>query len=210
MMRWYFDFISPYAYLQLRQLESQRLLADIEPVPVLFAGILDHWGQLGPAEIPGKRLFTYRQVSWLARTQQVPLRLPAAHPFNPLRLLRLALSRDSAWVVISRLFDYVWRDGCIPEDAEAFGALLGELGERDESALNRPDIKARLRHNTEGAIAAGVFGVPTLALGDHLFWGQDSTRMALDFRRDPGQFLADDERIAQLPAAARRRAAGPV
>lgn len=208
-MRWYFDFISPYAYLQFKRLQSLGLIDDCERIPVLFAGVLNHLGQRGPAEIPGKREFTYRQVCWLARRQGVPFRLPAAHPFNPLKLLRLALHQSVGSAVVARLFDFVWREGCVPEDATAFAGLLREFGIAAAGELERADLKSQLRLNTEQAIAAGVFGVPTLAIGTHLFWGQDATDMALEFRRDPQSFAADDERIAALPAAAARRGAAP-
>ncbi|HJP22575.1 MAG TPA: 2-hydroxychromene-2-carboxylate isomerase, partial [Alphaproteobacteria bacterium] len=62
---WYFDFISGFAYLQFATLERLKGL-EIRFRPVLFAGLLNYHGQLGPAEIPAKRTFTYRQWVWLA------------------------------------------------------------------------------------------------------------------------------------------------
>ena len=63
--------------------------------PVLFAGLLEHWGQKGPAEVPVKRRWTYRWCTWWARELGIPFRFPAAHPFNPLPHLRLALACGS-------------------------------------------------------------------------------------------------------------------
>ena len=96
---WYFDFISPFAYLQWRRLRDERRLA-LEPVPILFAAVLDHVGQKGPAEIPGKRTFTYRFVHWQARRAGVPLRFPPAHPFNPMAALRLCSGAHGLKAVI--------------------------------------------------------------------------------------------------------------
>ncbi len=206
-MQWYFDFISPYAYLQFKRLEALGLLGELRPTPILFAGILSHWGQRGPAEIPPKRLFTYRHVSWLARSLGVPFKMPEGHPFNPLKLLRLAIYGSVEMKLVARLFDFVWRDGFVPDNAAAFTVLLQELDMADaEEGMNRPQVKAALRSNTERAIAAGVFGVPTIALGTHLFWGQDATHMALDFLRDPGAFAATDRIIEALPVSAARPA----
>ena len=87
---WYFDFISPFAYLQWMVLRRDHADLDINPKPLLFAGLLKHWGQLGPAELPGKRVHTYRLVLWQARQMGIALRFPPAHPFNPLPALRLA------------------------------------------------------------------------------------------------------------------------
>ena len=66
----YLDFISPYAYLAFEQLPKalEGLSYSVRYRPVLFAGMLKHYGQLGPAEIAPKRDWTYRQVLWLAHT----------------------------------------------------------------------------------------------------------------------------------------------
>src|SRR5258708_20024841 len=88
---WYFDFISPFSYLQIEAFD--RLPPDMKLTlrPVLFAGLLNHWGHKGPAEIPEKRRFTYRFVQWLAEQQGVPMKFPPTHPFNPIKALRLAI-----------------------------------------------------------------------------------------------------------------------
>jgi 2-hydroxychromene-2-carboxylate isomerase len=209
---WYFDFISPYAYLQFARLRELDSKLDLTLKPILFAALLDHWGQLGPAEIAPKRAFTYAQVSWLARRQGVKLNVPEAHPFNPLKLLRLALHLGCTRDVVARLFAFVWQDGHIPENEMAWRDLVRELGVTDaEAAIARPEIKATLRKNTDEAIAAGVFGVPTLVVAtmtgsEKTFWGNDATQMVLDYLADPEPFRRDDERIAQLPAASVRPA----
>src|SRR3990167_4775339 len=90
----YFDFVSPYAYLAFERLPEALMghSYSMRYQPVLFAGLLKHHGQLGPAEIAPKRDWTYRQVLWQAHQHGVDLQLPAAHPFNPLALLRLAVA----------------------------------------------------------------------------------------------------------------------
>lgn len=82
----YLDFISPYAYLAFEQLPKalEGVSYSVRYRPVLFAGMLKHHGQLGPAEIAPKRDWTYRQVLWLAHNQGLELQMPASHPFNPL------------------------------------------------------------------------------------------------------------------------------
>ena len=210
LVEWYFDFISPYAYLQFKRLEAQGLLDEVRLTPILFAGVLKHWGQLGPAEIPPKRVFTYRQVCWMARSRGIAFKMPSAHPFNPLKLLRLVIHLKVERGAVARLFEFVWRDGFLPDDADAWNGLLREFSLDSDSAaacLDDPGVKAQLKSNTDCAIAAGVFGVPTIQIGTHLFWGQDSTDMALDFMRDPASFASDDRVIASLPTAAVRVAA---
>src|SRR5258708_23253291 len=160
---WYFDFISPFSYLQLGKVLAWRTRLDITPVPILFGAVLQHHGQLGPAEIRGKREFTYRIVQWQAEHEGVSLRFPPTHPFNPVTALRLCIAAETSWTAIEAIFGHIWRDGrpaVTPADLADVGRMLGV--ENVENAANAPEVKARLRANTEGAIAAGVFGVPTL------------------------------------------------
>jgi 2-hydroxychromene-2-carboxylate isomerase len=70
---WVYDVISPFAYLSLPHLAQLPPRAQLRTVPVLFAGLLDHFGQRGPAEIPSKRRFTYRFALWRARTLGIPM-----------------------------------------------------------------------------------------------------------------------------------------
>lgn len=204
---WYFDFVSPFSYLQCELL--QRHVKVVRPHPVLFAAILDAIGQKGPAEIPAKRVFTYRFVVWQAKALGIPLRFPHAHPFNPLPLLRLAIACDSRFDAITRIFRFVWRQGRVPDLPIEWAELAGDLGVADATGrIGDAEVKGALRDETEKAIARGVFGVPTLAIGSDLFWGADSTDMALAYMRGGGRY--DDPeyaRVADLPAASERRGA---
>ena len=203
---WYFDFVSPFAYLMLDEVEELSREVPIVFRPVLFGAMLKHYGQLGPAEVAPKRLQTYRLCVWKARQKGLEFRFPPAHPFNSLQLLRIATALDADKAAIRTIFDLVWREGRDPQ-SEAALALLGErLGIGDIDALiERSGAKEKLRAETEAAIASGVFGVPTLALGDQLFWGTDTLPMARAFLADPHLF--DDpemRRVDHLPVGAER------
>src|SRR5678816_2446743 len=93
---WYFDFVSPFAYICLHRLKELPQDVRVQYRPVLFAGLLGHWGQKGPAEIAPKRAWTFRHIAWLSHTLNVPAETPATHPFNPLPLLRLSLACSPA------------------------------------------------------------------------------------------------------------------
>jgi 2-hydroxychromene-2-carboxylate isomerase len=203
---WYFDFLSPFAYLQFQEL--RRLPPNVKLVckPVLFGGILNHWQSKGPAELPSKRVFTYRFVTWLARRHGVPLRMPSAHPFPPLKPLRLALVLDCEPDAIGEIFNFIWVEGRIPDDPGEFAALAGRLGVRNAAEqIARQEIKDLLKRNTEEAIARGVFGVPTACVDGELFWGLDATDMLEDYLRNPAM-LRDPEmqRVSTLPIGAHR------
>jgi len=204
-LRWYFDFISPFAYLQWPKVRALMRTDRVLPVPVVFGAVLDAVGQKGPAEIPGKRVFTYRHALWRARQQDIALRFPPAHPFNPLAALRLCIAAGSTPDAIDAIFDWIWARGEAGDSAAALEPVAARLG-LVASAFADESVKAALRANTEAAIAAGLFGVPTLAIGDALFWGDDAHDLALAVLRDPA--LLDDpemRRLATLPEAARRR-----
>jgi 2-hydroxychromene-2-carboxylate isomerase len=205
--RWYFDFISPFSCLQLPKVMAWRARLDLTPVPIAFGALLQHHGNLGPAEVPGKREFTYRFVLWQAEREGIPLRFPPAHPFNPLAALRLCVAAGSSWQSIQAIFDHLWRDGRAGATAQDLASVGRALGIDDvEAAVNRPDVKAQLRANTDDAIAAGVFGVPTLRVGDELFWGNDATPMIEDWLARPERFDAPEyRRIIDLPAGVERR-----
>lgn len=202
---WYFDFISPYAYLQWQRLRREAPDLKLNACPVLFAGLLNHWENKGPVEIPPKRSWTYEHCLWVARRHDIPMRLPSAHPFNPLPLLRLAIALGATDDVVDRLFSYVWRDGLLPGDEGAWQDLLDELLV-EPADIHADAIKQQLHANCEQAIAAGVFGVPTAVVDGQLFWGVDATDMLLAFiDRDP--FFSTDawRQAASLPAAQHRR-----
>jgi 2-hydroxychromene-2-carboxylate isomerase len=208
---WYFDFVSPFAYLQGERLESLPPRMSVRPRPILFAALLDAHGQKGPAEIERKRAFTYRFVVWQARRLGIPLRFPHEHPFNPLPLLRLAIACDNDIAAIRRIFRFVWRDGRLPDLPIEWAELAHDLGMPDAQArIADPEVKAALKRNTDEAIARGVFGVPTLAVGGELFWGVDATDMAVDYAM-AGERYGDPEsdRVAALPVGASRPAAAP-
>jgi 2-hydroxychromene-2-carboxylate isomerase len=177
----YLDFISPFAYLAFEKLPEalQGLSYSVDYKPVLFAGLLKQHGQLGPAEIPPKRDWTYRHVLWLAHTNGVTMQMPAAHPFNPLRLLRLALACGenglASRYVCETLFRHVWRGGADAVDAQRLEALQASLNPARDTGSDA--VKAQLKANTDEAIARGLFGVPSYRVDDQLFWGFDALPM---------------------------------
>jgi len=206
----YFDFISPYAYLAFEKLPEalQGLSYAVDYRPVLFAGLLKHHGQLGPAEIAPKREWTYRQVLWQAHSHGIALQMPATHPFNPLPLLRLALACGPQGLVnryaCETIFRHVWRGGADAGDAQRLDALKQLLDPQREAGSE--EVKAELKANTDEAIARGVFGVPTYAVDDKLFWGFDALAMLRAYLEGDAWFRQGAwEAAATLPGSQRPR-----
>ena len=205
-MDWYFDFISPYSYLQFERMPQWPAGTVLVPKPILFAGLLNHWGQKGPAEIPAKREFTYRQVQWIADRAGVPLRFPPRHPFNPINVLRLCIAAGTTPEAIRTIFRYVWAEGGEADTPAGFDELARRLRMPDAAArIAEPGVKAKLRSNGEEAIAAKVFGVPSLVIDGFVFWGQDATEMAMDFLLHREHFETEGmKRAASVPVGVSR------
>src|SRR5688572_23529561 len=147
---WYFDFVSPYAYLQSRMMQRLAGKAAIAMKPVLFAGLLGHWKNVGPAEFPPKRLWTYRFCTWFARDQGIPFKFPPRHPFNPLKPLRLAIAEGAAPAAVQAIFDFIWAEGRDPNDPAEWKALGAKLGLADaDAAVEKPAVKEALRARSE-------------------------------------------------------------
>ena len=201
---WYFDFVSPFSYLHWQKVRPLVEAGRVEAVPIVFGAVLHALGILGPAEIPKKREFIYRQALWQARRDGVTLRFPPAHPFNPLPALRLCLAAPDRMQAIDAIFAHIWEHGRLADSVEALADVAASLGIDDPAAIARDEVKRELLANGEEAMALGVFGVPTLRVRDELFWGNDATELALAFARDPGTLDAEMRRVDAIPEAIQR------
>ena len=213
-IRFYFDYISHNAYLAWTQLAllRARFGREFALEPVLFAGLLNHYGQLGPAEVPPKARWMMLDVVRKARRLGVPIAKPASHPFVPLLALRVSfapLDPDSRLRLVDALFRAVWAESVDVSDARAVERVLFAAG-LDGAALvafaHGDAAKAQLRASTERAIADGVFGVPSFLVDEQLFWGfDDLVHLELHLAgRDPLE-PDDAERFTTYAASARRR-----
>ncbi len=204
-LTWYFDFVSPFSYLSFRQLDTLPRELAVELRPVLFAGLLQHHGQKGPAEIAAKRRWTYRWCTWWARELGIPFRFPAQHPFNPLHHLRLSVAAGPTRETVGRIFDAIWTTGADAADPGAFSALARGLGV-DAARLAAPEVKDGLRRNTDEAAARGVFGVPTFEVNGEQFWGADALGFVQAYLRDPDLLRSEEfRRVDALPVGAARK-----
>ena len=209
-----FDFLSPYAYLGWRRVRRELPEVVLDPVPVLFAALLDANGTKGPAEIPSKRLYTWKHVVRLAHEQGVPISPPPAHPFNPLLGLRIAaspLSLADRVSAIDALFDATWGGGPGISDPVQVIEVLNAVGLRGRALVDGavdPAVKQQVKDSTAAALAAGVFGVPSFIVDDEVFWGQDSIPHIAAYLK--GNDAADAQRLERwmaLPSGVTRRAA---
>ena len=181
------------------------------PVPVLFAAILDAHGQKGPAEIPAKRLYTFKDAFRKAHRAGLQLVPPPSHPFNPLLALRIAslpMAEDARRTLIDALYDATWSTGEgveTPERVASIATRAGLPGAELVERASQQENKDRLRDATRSAIERGVFGVPTLDVDGELFWGTDGIDFAGAFLRGEDPVPRDLSYFDRPPTAVRPR-----
>jgi 2-hydroxychromene-2-carboxylate isomerase len=203
---WYFDFVSPFCWLQWPAIRALAATREVTLRPILFGALLKQMNHLGPAEIPCKREFTYRYALWRARQAGMPLRFPPTHPFNPLPALRLCVAAGNTIEVAGAIYEWIWAHGRAADTPDALAPLAASFGITDlREALSAPAVKAELQANFEHGMRDRLFGVPTLAIGDELFWGADAHDFAMAYLDNPDLF-ADGEmaRLGDLPVGLSR------
>ncbi|WP_323121750.1 2-hydroxychromene-2-carboxylate isomerase [Burkholderia alba] len=198
---WFYDFLSPFTYLLLEQHDKWPNMP-FALVPVSLPDLHRHWGQRPAAEVPAKRVFTYRHALFRAEQLGIPFKMPPAHPFDSSKALRLAIALQADLVTVREIFRFIWRDGRDPSTPDGFAALCARLGvEHGESLIDFEETREQLRRNTADAIALGVFGVPTFWLNTQLFWGEDALPMVLYCARTPNWLESKEvKRISALPS----------
>lgn len=213
IVTFYFDPVSPYAWLAANALDRiEAAGAQIVFQPVLFAALLNAHGNIGPAEVPAKRAYIFRDVMREAARAGLPFKGPPGHPFNPLQALRMCLAvtrqderRRFALAVMSACWEH-GQDVSDPAVLLKVADSCGLNGPALQAAAQQPAVKMQLQAETENAIADGVFGVPTFRVGAELFWGGDRIDALIRYLhgdRIDEQALADF--LAKAPLAQRKR-----
>ncbi len=198
---WFYDFLSPFTYLLLEQYDKWPNMP-FAPLPVSLPDLQRHWGQRPAAEVPAKRIFTYRHALFRAEQLGIPFKMPPAHPFDSSQALRLAIALNADLPTVREMFRFIWREGQDPSTPDGFAALCARLGvERGDALIDVEETREQLRRNTADAIALGVFGVPTFWLNRQLFWGEDALPMVLYCARTPNWLESQEvKRISALPS----------
>ncbi|TQV73682.1 2-hydroxychromene-2-carboxylate isomerase [Aliikangiella marina] len=209
-LTWYFDFISPFAYIQFKQFSRLPDDTQLELKPILLAGLLKHWNNVGPAEVPPKRTFTYQHCHWRAHQLNISFKMPPNHPFNSLLGLRLAIACENDPSAIETIFNVIWQEGMDLNSREAESYLAANLPLKNiQSAAANTNVKERLRTNTEQAAAEQVFGVPSFVTQDTnkmMFWGLDAFDMLLDYLQSKQFFESPEmQRLKNLPEGIQRK-----
>ena len=150
---------------------------------------------------------------WLAKQQGTDLKMPAAHPFNSLALLRLAVAASSSSgqpnrYVVETIFKHVWCDGLEATDPDRLATLQAHLFSQPSASFLDPqsaEVKQLLQQQTQQAIDLGLFGVPSMVVDGQVFWGNDALPMLRAYLEGDAWFESAHWRDAgKLPVGIRR------
>lgn len=178
----YFDFVSPAAYLAYKRLQQMQRDYDlnVNAIPFFLGGVFKATDTHSPIAVPAKAKYMLEQdLPRFAKRYQVPFRYNPFFPFNTLPLLRGAIAAQQLGICdtyMDVVFDGIWVQEQNLGDATIAAALLREH-HLDADALfslgQEPDIKQQLINHTEQAVSRGAFGAPTLFMNGEMFFGQD-------------------------------------
>ncbi|MWV14618.1 2-hydroxychromene-2-carboxylate isomerase [Pseudomonas sp. L-22-4S-12] len=182
-VEFYFDFGSPTTYLAWTQLPAICAAADAELVykPMLLGGVFQATKNASPITIPSKGRFMIQDLQRFARRYQVPMQFNPHFPINTLGLMRGAVAvqlrmpeRFDAY--LSAIFKAMWGDALNLGDPAVLGTVLAKAGFDAQQLLaltSEQEVKDQLKATTEEAVKRGVFGAPSMFVGNELFFGQD-------------------------------------
>ena len=179
----YFDFGSPTAYLAYTQLPkiAANANAALNYKPVLLGGIFQSAQNASPMMIPAKGAYMMQDLQRYAKRYQVPLNFNPNFPINTLKLMRLTTGVQQHFPelfeqFLAVVFKAFWVDAQNMGDDAVIRQVL-QANQLDADAIlalaDQPDVKELLKQNTQQANARGLFGVPTMFVGNEMFWGQD-------------------------------------
>ncbi|MFJ4544006.1 2-hydroxychromene-2-carboxylate isomerase [Pseudomonas sp. NPDC088885] len=182
-VEFYFDLGSPATYLAYSQLPKicAETGSELIYIPMLLGGVFKATGNASPAMIPAKGRYMFQDLDRYAKRYGVPLKFNPHFPINTLMLMRavtgIQLRQPERFqAFIDCLFTALWVDGRSMDEPQTVAAVLSEHGFDPQEVLaltNDESVKAVLKENTETAVKRGVFGAPSMFVGNHLFFGQD-------------------------------------
>ena len=176
-----FDFGSPTSYLAYKQLPkiASRHGARIIWTPILLGGVFKATGNSSPVTVPLKARYMNNDLARFAKRYGVVLNFNTHFPVNTLPLMRGAVAyqaTDHFDIYVNAMFDAMWAHPRNLNDQHEIAHVLHDIGIKPDDFLGRierAEVKEKLKSNTEGAVARGVFGAPTFFVNGEMFFGQD-------------------------------------
>ncbi len=188
-VHFWFEFASTYSYPAAMRIERVATAAGIDLVwrPFLLGPIFaDQGWRDSPFNIyPAKGRYMWRDLERICAKEGIALRRPSRFPRNGLVAARVACAAAAEpWLpaFVRAVYAANFADDRDIAERAVVGAILDDLKLPSATWLARaeePEVKQRLRADTDTAKALGIFGAPSFVVGDELFWGNDRLEDAL-------------------------------
>jgi len=186
----WFEFASTYSYLSAMRIEEMARKADVEVIwkPFLLGPIFkaQNWDTSPFNLYPAKGRYMVRDIERIAQARGLVFRLPKPFPQSGLLAARLALAGlEEGWgpAFIRSVFSLEFAEQQNIAERSTLATALAAAGAPEDEAFERalsPEIKSKLRGNTEEAQVRGIFGAPSFTTEKgELFWGDDRLEDAL-------------------------------
>ena len=180
-VEFYFDVGSPASYLAYKVLPRIAAAANAEIIwrPMLLGGVFKATGNVSPLTVPAKARQMNADLSIFADKYDVDYRLCTHFPINTLALMRGAtsfLEEEAFPRYVETVYEAIWRDNKNLNDPTVVRELLAANDFDPDDFMQRienPVVKERLKADTSAAVERGIFGAPTMFVGEQMFFGQD-------------------------------------
>lgn len=189
-VEFFFDLGSPATYLAYTQLPKicEQTNSQLIYIPILLGGVFKATGNASPATIPAKGRYMFVDLDRYAKRYGVPLEFNPNFPINTLMLMRAVTGvqlrhPERFQAFIDCLFQGIWVEGRNLGDPATVAQILTKNGFDPDHILaltSNEDVKATLKDNTDKAVLRGVFGAPSMFVGNQLFFGQDRLDFVLE------------------------------
>jgi len=184
-VEFYFDFISPYAYLAYKKIQSLPNDIKIKYKPVLLGALHNLEGITAPAFIKPKLKHMISDCDLIANKNKSNFIWNSKFPINSLSVMRgyLFINAENRELYLNVMFDAYWKDNLDISNEKILKNLLEKCkinSIKFFDGIKDFRIKDELKSITQEAHDKGIFGAPTFVVNNKIFWGQDRLEFALE------------------------------
>ena len=180
----YFDIISPYAYIAHKKILSHKNII-FNYKPIFLGGIHNLAGIEAPAFNKFKMRNMVNDCNLVSEKNNIKFKWNSNFPINSLNIMRgyICINEDKKNDYLNAFFDAYWKDNQDLSEPKNINKLLNNLkidNEEFYNAIKEQNIKNKLIKLTNDAFEKEVFGTPTFIVNNKIFWGQDRLEYALE------------------------------
>ena len=180
----YFDIISPYAYIAYKKILKIKDI-NFKLKPILLGGLHNLAGITAPAFNKYKMKNMQNDCELVAKKNNISFKWNSKFPINSLNIMRgyLYIENSKKEEYLNSFFEAYWKEDIDLSNEENIKILLKKLKIDENDFFNsivNQDIKDKLKELTQEAFKKEVFGAPTFIVNNKIFWGQDRLEYALD------------------------------